>query len=152
MALTAKQQLFVNEYLVDLNATQAAIRAGYSEKTANEQGAQNLAKLSIKKEIEKRMKEREERTELTQDKVLKDLETIKQHAMKIGYDAQGNAVMNNYPSALKACELQAKHLGMFVERTEVEHKGGMSVDIAPKLSKEEWMKAHGLGTASGATK
>lgn len=46
MALTDKQQRFCEEYLIDLNATQAAIRAGYSEKTANEQGAQNLVKLS----------------------------------------------------------------------------------------------------------
>ena len=45
--LTAKQELFVAEYLVDLNATQAAIRAGYSEKTANEQSARLLAKVSV---------------------------------------------------------------------------------------------------------
>ena len=44
--LTEKQKRFVEEYLIDLNATQAAIRAGYSPKTANEQGTQNLAKLS----------------------------------------------------------------------------------------------------------
>ena len=51
MALTDKQEMFCREYLIDLNATQAAIRAGYSEKTANEQGAQNLAKLSIQNRI-----------------------------------------------------------------------------------------------------
>ena len=49
--LTEKQQRFVDEYLIDLNATQAAIRAGYSVKTANEQGSQNLAKLSIQQAI-----------------------------------------------------------------------------------------------------
>lgn len=49
--LTDKQELFAREYLKDLNATQAAIRAGYSEKTANEQGAQNLAKLSVANRI-----------------------------------------------------------------------------------------------------
>lgn len=70
MKLTAKQQRFVDEYLVDLNGTQAAIRAGYSEKTANEIAAENLAKPSIKEAVELRMKEREKRTEITQDMVL----------------------------------------------------------------------------------
>ena len=55
--LTNKQQRFVEEYCVDFNATQAAIRAGYSEKTANEQGSQNLAKLSIATAIKKRLDE-----------------------------------------------------------------------------------------------
>lgn len=70
MSLTAKQKLFVDEYLVDLNATQAAIRAGYSEKTANEQGARLLANVSVKEQIDERMKDREKRTEITQDMVL----------------------------------------------------------------------------------
>ena len=51
--LSPKQQLFVHEYLIDLNATQAAIRAGYSEKTANPQAARLLANVSIKQAIEK---------------------------------------------------------------------------------------------------
>ena len=57
--LTEKQQRFVDEYLIDLNATQAAIRAGYSVKTANEQGSQNLAKLSIQQAIAEQMAERQ---------------------------------------------------------------------------------------------
>lgn len=51
MALTDKQEMFCREYLVDLNATQAAIRAGYSEKTARVQAAQNLSKLNIQERI-----------------------------------------------------------------------------------------------------
>jgi len=50
--LTPKQEMFCKEYLIDLNATQAAIRAGYSEKTANEQGTQNLVKLSIQDRVQ----------------------------------------------------------------------------------------------------
>lgn len=69
--LKPKQQAFVDEYLVDLNATQAAIRAGYSERTANEQGARLLANVSVQAAIRERMRDREERTEITQDKVLK---------------------------------------------------------------------------------
>lgn len=68
--LTAKQQRFVDEYLIDLNATQAAIRAGYSAKTANEIGAENLAKPSIAKAIAESQTKRAERTEITQDMVL----------------------------------------------------------------------------------
>lgn len=74
--LTAKQKAFVNEYLVDLNATQAAIRAGYSPKTAYRTGADNLRKPQIQEEIQKSMKEREKRTEITQDFVLKELFAI----------------------------------------------------------------------------
>lgn len=70
MALTDKQRRFVDEYLVDLNATQAAIRAGYSEKTANEQGNRLLAKVSIATAIQDAMKARGKRTQITADKVL----------------------------------------------------------------------------------
>lgn len=82
--LTPKQQCFCDEYLIDLNATQAAIRAGYSKKTANEQGNRLLANVSIKAYIEKRAKDREARTEITQDRVLQELS-------KIGF-----ADMNNF--------------------------------------------------------
>lgn len=68
--LTDKQRVFVAEYLKDLNATQAAIRAGYSARTANEQGARLLANVSVAAAIEKAMTQRAERTEITQDMVL----------------------------------------------------------------------------------
>lgn len=71
MALNEKQRRFVDEYLVDLNATQAAIRAGYSQKTAAEQGARLLINVKVQAELSKRMLERQERTEITQDMVLK---------------------------------------------------------------------------------
>ncbi|MHA5056412.1 terminase small subunit [Acinetobacter schindleri] len=76
--LTPKQQRFVEEYLIDLNATQAAIRAGYSEKTANEIGAENLAKPSIAKAIQDALKERSERVQIDADYVLKRLVEIDQ--------------------------------------------------------------------------
>jgi phage terminase small subunit len=74
--LTAKQKKFADEYLIDLNATQAAIRAGYSVKTANEQGARLLAKVSVQAYIQLRMKDRSRRTEITQDRVLQELAAI----------------------------------------------------------------------------
>lgn len=74
--LTPKQKAFVNEYLVDLNATQAAIRAGYSKKTASRQAVELLNKTHVSEEIQKAMKDREKRTEITQDFVLKELFAI----------------------------------------------------------------------------
>jgi len=74
--LTAKQKRFIDEYLIDLNATQAAIRSGYSEKTAEAIGFENLRKPKIEAEVRRRMKDREKRTEVTQDRVLKELAKI----------------------------------------------------------------------------
>ena len=74
--LTPKQKRFVDEYLIDLNATQAAIRAGYSEKSAYSIGIENLNKPEIQKEVEKRKADRERRTEITQDRVIKELAKI----------------------------------------------------------------------------
>lgn len=70
--LTPKQRLFVDEYLKDLNATQASIRAGYSAKTAEQQGPRLLGYVGIAEAIAKRMKAREQRTEITQDRVLRE--------------------------------------------------------------------------------
>jgi len=74
--LSDKQARFVEEYLVDLNATQAAIRAGYSQKTAGQIGEQNLKKLEIAAAIQEAIAKRSERTEITQDMVLRELAKI----------------------------------------------------------------------------
>ena len=74
--LTDKQRKFVDEYLIDLNATQAALRAGYSEKTAKDIACENLAKPNIQELIQERTTERQKRTEITQDMVLKGLAQV----------------------------------------------------------------------------
>lgn len=76
MALNDKQRRFVEEYLVDLNATQAAIRAGYSEKTAGAVGFENLKKPEIATAIADAQAERSTRTEITADAVLRELAKI----------------------------------------------------------------------------
>jgi len=76
MALTDKQRRFVDEYLVDLNATQAAIRAGYSQKTAASIGEENLRKPEIAKAVQDAQAARAKRTEITQDMVLRELAKI----------------------------------------------------------------------------
>lgn len=130
--LTNKQKRFIEEYLIDLNATQAAIRAGYSKKTANEQGTQNLAKLSIY--IEEAQKQRSERTQVTQDDVINGLlEVVAMSAGKkvvietdVAKNADGELVGFDIAktkfepaAANKALELLGKHLGMFKDRVDL---------------------------------
>lgn len=76
MALTNKQKMFVKEYLIDLNATQAAIRAGYSEKTAGQIGEENLKKPEIASAVQAEMDKRAKRIEITQDSVMQELAKI----------------------------------------------------------------------------
>lgn len=102
--LTDKQKTFVNEYLVDLNATQAAIRAGYSAKTASRIAIELLNKTHVSNKINERMKDREKRTEITQDFVLKELHAIaaakgsdfsrvvEKSFMKPIFDKEGNKI------------------------------------------------------------
>lgn len=74
--LTPKQQRFVDEYLVDLNATQAAIRAGYSEHSASAIASENLGKPEIQTAIDIRRQDLMRRTEITQDRVLRELAAL----------------------------------------------------------------------------
>lgn len=76
MALTAKQARFVDEYLIDLNATQAAIRAGYSAGSAEVEGSRLLRNAKVAAEVSSRQAERAKRTEITQDRVLEELWAI----------------------------------------------------------------------------
>lgn len=112
--LTAKQSLFVKEYLVDLNATQAAIRTGYSEKTANEQGARLLANVSIKEAIQAGMDKRAKKAEITADFVLNTIVETINRAKEM--DANGKS---DNSSVLKGCELLGKHLKLFTDKHEV---------------------------------
>lgn len=71
MGLSAKQQLFIHEYLVDMNGTQAAIRAGYSPKTANEQASRLLAHVSIQDALKVVWREKIQRADINADDVLR---------------------------------------------------------------------------------
>lgn len=88
--LTPKQQRFVDEYLIDLNATQACIRAGYSAKTANEQGARLLVNVSIQQAIQQAMDKRQQRTQINADYVLNRLVQIDQLDVADILDNTGN--------------------------------------------------------------
>ena len=106
MALTPKQKRFVAEYLVDLNATAAARRAGYSAKTADRIGPELLGKTCVSEAIQQAIRERQQRTEVTQDYVIKKLKEITD---KDASDAQDSDL--KYVNKIKALELLGKHLG-----------------------------------------
>jgi phage terminase small subunit len=90
--LTPKQQLFVNEYLVDLNATQAAIRAGYSEKTAQQIGAENLLKPVIAAAIQSAMDKRSNKLEITADRVLEEIAKLAFFDPRKFFNADGSPI------------------------------------------------------------
>jgi len=90
MELTAKQKRFVDEYLIDLNATQAAIRAGYSKSTARITACENLTKPNIADAIAAAMIERQKRTQITQDRVLEELARIAFFDIRKLYNTDGS--------------------------------------------------------------
>ena len=103
MALTKKQKAFIQEYLVDLNATQAAIRAGYSKKTAYSIGQENLSKPEIQQALQEAQKRREKRTEVTQDYVIAKLREIVEKDASDGPDSE-----LKYANKIRALELLGK--------------------------------------------
>lgn len=109
--LTPKQQRFVEEYLIDLNATQAAIRAGYSEKTAQEQSSRLLSNVMVQEAVQKAKNKLSERTELTVDMVVQGL-------LK---EAQDYAEGSTQSARVSAWAHLGKHLGMFKDK--IEHSG-----------------------------
>ena len=145
--LKDKQKRFAEEYIVDLNATQAAIRAGYSEKTAYSIGHENLNKPDIESYIQELMQARSDRTEITADRVLKELAKIGFGNVKNLYDDSGKLKKVNeldedvtatiqeiteesigetitrrkYKTADKksSLELLGKHLKLFTEKFEL---------------------------------
>lgn len=144
--MTKKQKLFCDEYLIDLNATQAAIRAGYSPETAGAIGNENLKKPEIRAHIDRAMAERSRRTGVNADRVVQELAkiafvnasdvidpetaTIKEDALPEDTAAIQSVKVKTFgedglereirmADKLKALELLGKHIGMFRERISV---------------------------------
>lgn len=113
MKPTEKQKRFVDEYLKDLNASAAARRAGYSVKTADRIGPELLGKTCVSKLIAEQIQKRQQRTEITQDSVLRNLKALVDRSMRFD-DAP------HMQAALKANELLGKHLGMFTDKIRLE--------------------------------
>jgi len=125
--VTSKQELFCQEYLVDLNASQAAMRAGYSAKTASRIGPELLGKTWVAARIQVLMNARSKRIQRNADDVLTDLQLVKLDAMKQVMDKDGNRSMVNHAGALKALELEGRHLKMFTDKMEVTGEGGDAI-------------------------
>ena len=116
--LNEKQKQFCEEYIIDLNGTQAAIRAGYSAKTANEQAAQLLAKLSIQEYICELKNKRSERVKYSQDELMRDILEVKNRCMQANpvLDKEGNETgiwKFDCNGANKALDMLAKHVGFY---------------------------------------
>jgi len=123
--MTAKQRRFCDEYLIDLNATQAAIRAGYSEKYAHTNAAKLLQITTIQEFIAARMDEKESKLIADQDEVLRYLTAVmrgKSEACVLARDETGaEQVIEKRPDEkerLKAAELLGKRYGLYIDRQE----------------------------------
>lgn len=144
--LTKKQELFVKEYLIDLNATQAAIRAGYSKKTATIIGHENLSKPNIAAAIKKAMDERIEKLDTSAEQVIKDLAMLRD--MCLGRMAVTRTIMLKVgdgdmmpvettgkvfePTGAKgALELLGKHHKLFTDKMEID----VSESLAEAITK-----------------
>ena len=148
--LTNRQKLFIDEYLIDLNATQAAIRAGYSVNSAHTIGNENLNKTYIKEQIEKKLAERSKRTGINAERIVNELakiaflnptdvinmhdatieecatredtSTISSIKVKTSKTDNGESTEREVKvyDKLKALELLGKHIGMFSDKLKVE--------------------------------
>lgn len=150
--LTPKQQRFVEQYIIDLNATQSAIRAGYSEETAGSIGSENLQKPEIRDAISKVLDERSKRTNITQDYVLATIvdtiERCKQarpvldkKGFPVYVETEDGESLPAYvfdsQAILRGAELLSKHVGGFASKIELAGKEGK--DLIPpqaEVSKE----------------
>lgn len=138
MALTAKQQAFINEYLVDLNSTASAIRAGYSPKTAESIGWENLRKPQIKNAIDEIMQSKQNKLVATQDEVLEYLTSvlrgdIDEECVVVEGEGQGMSIARIKTKQVsprdrnKAAELLAKRYGLLTDNVNLSGSVGVQI-------------------------
>ena len=118
--LTTRQEMFVSEYLVDLNATQAALRAGYSAHTAHKNSYRLLHRPAVAEAIRQAVEVRAERLQLSSEDVLRSIVDIRGKAVTGGKLTQ----------ALKANELLGRHLKLFTDRMEHAGPDGGAIDFS----------------------
>ncbi len=144
--LTPKQLKFCQNYLIDQNATQAAIKAGYKEKTAQQAGSRLLSKVVVKEFLSKKAEKIAGKADLTAERVLRHLEEVREKCMEpepvlINGDPTSEYKFNSQ-GALKALELQGKYLKMFTDKHEITGpKGGpletnFTVQFIPSKQKD----------------
>lgn len=123
--LSPKQEAFVKEYLISLNASDAVLKAGYTTRNKNRMGAELLRHPLIRKHIEIEMNKRRERMELTADYVLTKLISIVE-----------STESGNPQAALRGLELLGKHLGMYKERQEISGPDGEAIKMEQKVRED----------------
>lgn len=129
MSLNPRQERFVEEYIKDPNATQAAIRAGYSPKTAQEQSSRLLSNVMISEAIKAKRLKISEKVELSQEWVLEKLKLIVDRTTKDDtFDPKG---------ANKALELIGKHIGMFSDKLKITPDERITVQIVRPVRQTE---------------
>lgn len=143
--LSEKQKQFCNEYLIDFNGTQAAIRAGYSPKTAYSMANENLRKPEVQAYLKELIENRNERTRITQDEVIRDIIEVKNRCMqkapvifmgKQVQDENGNNLWKfDSQGANKALDMLAKHTGLY----EVDNKQKAGINIVVQDKKHQKM-------------
>ncbi len=128
--LTQKQQRFVDEYIISGNATQAAIKAGYSKKTAKQMGTENLAKPIIKAEIDRRNAEIKSAKTADMQEVMEYLASVMRGEQTESV-ATAKGIYDNVPVSakdrIKAAELIGKRHGAWTDKKEI--SGNMNIDI-----------------------
>jgi len=117
--LTAKQAAFCCEYMIDLNATQAAIRAGYSKRNADKIGSQLLGKDIVAEEIKRLTDIKTSKTVIKAEDVIRGILEVAEDARQKALAADGSKTMVNHTAALKAYELLGKHLAMWTDKKEI---------------------------------
>ena len=117
MALSLKRAAFVREYLIDLNATAAARRAGYSARTADRTGYDLLRNPEIAAAVQTAVEERAQKAAVTAEWVIE----------RLRIEAEGQGPDTSASARTRAAELLGKHLGMFIDRTE--HAGGLTIEV-----------------------
>ena len=122
VSLTPKQERFCREYLKDLNASRAAKRAGYSVRTAAQQGARLLKNANVRRRVSELKRGRAKRAGLTAAKVLADLSRLGAVCRSRAPKSAGHA-----HAAIRDSELEGKHLGMFEERVHHELEGALII-------------------------
>lgn len=138
--MTAKQRRFCEEYLIDLNATQAAIRAGYSKKNAQNIASENLAKPMIRKYIDEKMAKKDSELIAKQDEVLRYLTSVlrgKSVGTEIVVEGTGDGcsearTMQKEPSEkdrLKAAELLGKRYGLFTDKVDMNADAELTITV-----------------------
>jgi len=144
--LTDKQRTFCEEYMIDLNATQAAIRAGYSKKTAQQISSETLLKPVVQEYIQELQQERSDNTSISAESVLRRINMVANRCLQIepvieiqdGEETPTGVYKFEHSGANKALEMLARHNGLFNDKLGITGDGiSFNLNFDPKVGKDD---------------